>query len=133
MQHFIDEATYPDIWDGRKAYAIRVLISLKEDYLKNHLDRKCPYDFDDSHVEYEKENPYPVKPKRIWVSVLNGHATKKGEKYIKGCSKWELGFVKWFKERLDRWQSSIDEIVKYTNREIKSLRKLLRKLDPLEK
>lgn len=52
LQYFIDNAEYPDIWDARKEYAIKVLIELKEDYLEN-LDKESV--FYDACVEDTKK------------------------------------------------------------------------------
>jgi len=46
--------------------------------------------------EYEKINPCPIKPKRVWVSESKGHATKKGSQWINDCRKWELAFLEWY-------------------------------------
>jgi len=47
---------------------------------------------------YERTDPYPQKPSRVWVSVLRGKATKLGKQWIEDCKKWQIRFLEWYTE-----------------------------------
>ena len=55
---------------------------------------------DEIRAVYEKIRPHPEKPKRVWVSVLRGKATKKGAQWIKDCQEWDLRFLEWYTEKV---------------------------------
>jgi len=51
--------------------------------------------------EQETGDIHPTKPVRVWVNTLKGQATKPGLKWIKDQRKWEVRYLRWFKERLE--------------------------------
>jgi hypothetical protein len=55
---------------------------------------------DEARAVFERIKPYPEKPKRIWVSVLRGKATKKGAQWIEDCQEWNLRFLEWYTEKV---------------------------------
>jgi len=55
---------------------------------------------DEERAVFERIKPYPEKPKRIWVSVLRGKATKKGAQWIEDCQEWNLRFLEWYMEKV---------------------------------
>ena len=52
--------------------------------------------------EYAQIEPEPERPKRVWVSCLLGHATTRGEEWIREHRRWASRAIEWYMNKRKR-------------------------------